>query len=163
MYIHYWELLASNYESYVIKIMQYTPKNLKFTKSQKLKTSNKIHNSNFIGLTKGSIGLKALKRGSLSSVQLTSFKQMLEKSTKKLGFIFFNVFPSIPMSAKALKTRMGRGKGGVDKYIIKIKPGTVLFEIETLSVNVAKKAFLLLQKKIPFETKIILEKKNYGI
>ena len=88
---------------------------------------------------------------------------MLEKSTKKLGFIFFNVFPSIPVSAKALKTRMGLGKGLIDKNIIKIKPGTVLFEIETLSVNVAKKAFLLLQKKIPFETKIILEKKNYGI
>lgn len=155
--------MGLNFEFYEIKIMQYVPKKLKFTKSQKLKTSNKINNNNSSGLIKGSIGLKALKEGSLSSLQLTSFKQTLEKNIKKSGFVFFNIFPTIPTSAKALKTRMGRGKGGVDKYITKIKPGTVLFEIETLSVNVAKKAFLLVQKKIPFKTKLILEKKNYAI
>ena len=143
--------------------MQYIPKKLNFLKSQKLKLSNKISNNLLIKLTKGSIGLVALTGGSLSSKQLISFKQMLEKNIKKSGFIFFNVFPHIPVTAKSVKTRMGRGKGSVDKYIVKIKPGTVLFEIETLSIKKAQKAFVLIKNKIPFKTKTILEKKNYEV
>ena len=133
-------------------------KKSKFIKQQKGKSFNKISNNVSVNLlTKGRIGLKALDHGRISATQLITLKQTLNKYIKKKGRVFFNIFPHTPVTKKPIKVRMGKGKGGVDHYIVKVKPGLVLCEIETDIEALGKKALSLSQIKMPFKTKIIYE------
>ena len=134
------------------------PKKSKFIKQQKGKSFNKISNNVSVNLlTKGRIGLKALDHGRISATQLITLKQTLNKYIKKKGRVFLNIFPHTPVTKKPIKVRMGKGKGGVDHYIVKVKPGLVLCEIETDIEALGKKALSLSQIKLPFKTKIIYE------
>jgi len=133
--------------SYMILI----PRKSKFKKQQKGKsfnringTSNKCHCLHF-----GSIGLKSLSFGRLTSSQIESVRQSISKIIKKLGKIKTNIFADTPISKKPIEVRMGKGKGSVDHWIFKVKAGTILFEIETNSILLAVKALRLGQIRLP--------------
>ena len=138
--------------------MLFVPKKTKFLKHHKGKTFIKIANkvSNIL-LSKGSIGLKSLEFGNLSSKQVLTLKQTLNKYIKKKGRIFINIFPHQSITRKATKSRMGKGKGKVDFYAVKVKPGTCICEIESLNLALSKKALSAVKIKLPFKTKIIHE------
>lgn len=136
----------------------FTPKKSKFTKQQKGRAFNKINKDLSLNPLKyGCIGLKALEAGRISSTQLLALRQTLNKHIKKKGRIFLNIFPHTPITNKPIKVRMGKGKGSVDHYVAKIQPGLLLCEIETASINLAKKALILVQNKLPLKTKLIFE------
>mgnify|MGYP001063721887 FL=1 len=136
------------------------PKKLKFLKFQKGKAFNKVTSSRELRF--GSMGIKALEAGRISSSQLFALKQTLNKYIKKNGKIFLNIFPHTPITRKAVKVRMGKGKGSVDHYVYKVKPGTIICEIETKDTSLAEKALRQGRRKISLLTKLITELNNYA-
>lgn len=135
------------------------PKQKKYKKEQKGKNFNLI--GPIVGLNRlkfGSIGLISLSVGRLSSKQIDSMQQTINKIIKKLGSLHLNIFPHTPISKKPIEVRMGKGKGMVDHWIFKVKSGTILCEVETSTFSVGVKAIETAQIKLPFKTKIIYNK-----
>lgn len=131
-------------------------KQKKYKKEQKGKNF-KIVNS-IAGLDRlkyGSIGLVSLSSGRLTSKQIESMQQTINKIMKKLGFLRLNIFPFTPISKKPIEVRMGKGKGMVDHWVFKVKFGTLLCEVETSSFSVGLLAIKAAQIKLPLKTKII--------
>ena len=125
--------------------MSYIPSNSKYKKQQKGKSSRRINKSNqFFQLRFGSIGLKAVSWGFLQSKEIKTVHQILNKVLKKRGFIKINIYPQTSISKKPLEIRMGKGKGNVNNWIVKVKPGTVLLEIETEFKSLAVKGLKLI-------------------
>ena len=134
----------------------FTPKKSKFKKQQKGKFFNHINSPVAADqLCFGSLGLKAVSFNRMTSKQTETMRQSLSKLIKKTGKIIINIFPNVPISQKPLEVRMGKGKGSVSHWAFKVKPGFILCEIITDQMKVAKKALLLLKKKLNIKTKII--------
>lgn len=134
----------------------FIPKKFKFKKQQKGRVSNRI-NSAIVSdqLHFGSLGLKAMSFGRITSKQVETMRQSLSKSIRKTGRLVVNFFPNQPISQKPLEVRMGKGKGNLDHWVFKIKPGFILCEIITDQIKTARKALILLKKKMNIKTKII--------
>jgi len=134
-----------------------TPRRFKFKKQQKGRAFNKINSTStdFYSLNFGSVGLKAISSGRLTSKQIESVRQCISKVIKKLGSVKINVFPDTPISKKPIEVRMGKGKGNVDHWVFKVRPGFVLYEVETDSIAIAIKALESGQIRLPIKTKII--------
>jgi large subunit ribosomal protein L16 len=84
-------------------------------------------------------------------------ERSLSKKIKKQGRVKVNIFPDTPISKKPIEVRMGKGKGNVDHWVFKVKPGFILFEVETSSISTAIKALEAGQIRLPIKTKIILD------
>jgi len=138
-------------------VMLFTPKKSKFKKYQKGKSFKRITKTcSFIYPRKGSVALKSLEFGRLTSKQIDSIKQSITKIIKKAGKLFINVFPQTAVSKKPLEIRMGKGKGSVDHWVFRAKPGSILVEVETNYVSTAIKALNRASIRLPIKTKIIL-------
>lgn len=136
--------------------MLFTPKKFKFKKKQKGKRLNTITKVSSISrLGYGRIGLRSLSSGHMNSKQINSLRQTINKIIKKRGKLKINIFPNTPISKKPLEVRMGKGKGNVDRWIFKVRSGTILCEIQINSLLIGAKALKLAQYKIPVKTKII--------
>jgi large subunit ribosomal protein L16 len=134
----------------------YTPKKFKFKKQQKGTLPNYIRSSVVSDqLHFGSLGLKAMSFGRVTSKQIETMRQFLNKLIRKTGRVVINFFPNQPITQKPLEVRMGKGKGSVSHWAFKVKPGLFLCEIITDQTKVAKKALNLLKKKISTKTKIV--------
>jgi large subunit ribosomal protein L16 len=136
--------------------MLFIPKKSKFKKRQKgkkLNTINKVCTINKLNF--GRLGLKAMNCGHMTSKQLSSLRQTINKVIKKKGKLKINIFPNTPITKKPLEVRMGKGKGNIDRWVFKVRSGTILCEIETTSLITGLQALKLAQFKIPIRTKII--------
>nr|YP_010377343.1 ribosomal protein L16 [Helicotheca tamesis]QYB23030.1 ribosomal protein L16 [Helicotheca tamesis] len=129
------------------------PKKFKFKKVQK-GTSSKIQYKS-TKLKFGLIGLKANQSGRITSKQLEAARQAIVRKIKRKGKLWINVFPNIPVTKKPTETRMGKGKGNVDYWVVKIKIGTILFELDGIKSNKAKTAFKTGKAKLPIKTVVI--------
>ncbi len=129
------------------------PKRTKYRKVMKGRNRGKSFNGN--ALNDGDIGFKATEAGRIDSRQIEAARISMTRHIKRQGKIWIRVFPSKPLTAKPLETRMGKGKGGVDKWVMNIKPGRVIFEMAGVDHDVAREALRLGQAKLPFKTKII--------
>jgi large subunit ribosomal protein L16 len=136
----------------------YIPKNTKFKKQRKGRLPANIKkNKNFELLKQGTIGLKLIDFGRIESDQLKASWEALKKVLKKRGAISLNLVSDTPVSKKPIEIRMGKGKGAVHHWVAKVRPGTLLFEIETTETVLAIKALKAAQLRLPLKTKIILE------
>ena len=139
--------------------MKYIPLKIKYKKQFKGKTfTNIFKNTLPFNLLTGSIGLKAIENGLLTSKNFESLRQSIKKILKKTGFIKFIGFPQTPKTKKPLEIRMGKGKGNVDHWVYKVQPGAMLCEIHTIYLSTALKALRNAQFKLPIKTKIIKDK-----
>lgn len=137
----------------------FIPKKTKFKKQRKGKSFLKIYKNTEkqnIFKTPNKIYLKALSAGRISSQHLVTCKQTITKIIKKYGRLNINAFANTPITKKPLEIRMGKGKGNVDHWVYKIKPGKILFEIIITHKKLGIKAFKLAQNKLPINTKILL-------
>lgn len=137
--------------------MLYIPKKSKFKKFHKGKKLLRVQNKiNILSLIKN-LSLKSVEPGRLNSRQIITLKQTINKLIKKRGKNFIKIFPTIGISKKPREIRMGKGKGIVDHWVFKVKAGTLLCEMFLTSFSLVKgiKALKLVQKKLPFQTKII--------
>jgi len=131
------------------------PAKTKYRKSQK--GGKKILGvaSNGNNLKFGSFGLKALEPSKLNSKQIESARKVITRYMKRSGKLWIMVFPHTPVTKKPAEVRMGSGKGSVEYYIAKIKPGRVIFEIDGIDNESAQNALLKASSKLPFKSKII--------
>ena len=106
-------------------------------------------------LSFGQFGLKALGRGWLTAIQIEAARVALSRNLKRGGKVWIRVFPDKPFTKKPAETRMGKGKGSPEYYVVVVKPGRILFELEGVSEEMAKESFRLCAYKIPMRTKFI--------
>ncbi len=132
-----------------------TPAKTKYRKAQK--GGKKILGVSCSGNTLkfGSFGLKALEPSKLNSKQIESARKVITRYMKRSGKLWIMVFPHTPVTRKPAEVRMGSGKGNVEYYIAKIKPGRIIFEIDGIDNDSAQNALLKASSKLPFKSKII--------
>ena len=103
----------------------------------------------------GSFGLKALEPSKLNSKQIESARKVITRYMKRAGKLWIMVFPHTPVTKKPAEVRMGSGKGNVEYYIAKIKPGRIIFEIDGIDNESANNALMKAASKLPFKSKIV--------
>ena len=103
----------------------------------------------------GEYALKAVEAGRVNSRQIEAARIALTRFVKRQGKTWIRVFPDKPLTKKPLETRMGKGKGGVEEWVMNIKPGRILFEMTGVDEAMAKQALTLAMHKLPFKSKFI--------
>ena len=130
------------------------PKRTKFRKMFKGKNRGFAQSGNKVSF--GEYGLKATERGRVSARQIEAARRAMTRKVKRTGKIWIRIFPDVPISSKPLEVRMGKGKGNVDYWCSKVQPGTVLYEMEGVSEEVAREAFRLAANKLPIKTTFVI-------
>ncbi len=129
------------------------PKKTKYRKEHKRRRGGKA--SRTLNISFGSYGLKAITECWVSSRQIESARRVIAKYIKKNGKLWIRVFPDKPVTNHSGEMPMGKGKGALDHYVAIVKPGTVMFEVEGLDEETAKKALTLAAHKLPLKAKFI--------
>ncbi len=129
------------------------PKRTKFRKYQKGRNRGLAQNGNKVSF--GEFGLKAVARGRVTARQIEAARRAMTRHIKRGGKIWIRVFPDTPISTKPLEVRMGKGKGNVDYWVAKIQPGSVLYEMEGVTEELAREAFQLAAAKLPIKTTFV--------
>ncbi len=106
-------------------------------------------------LSFGEYGLKAQGRGWLSANQIEAARRAITHSIKRGGKVWVRVFPDKPVTARPAGQRMGGGKGDVDRYVVVVTPGRILFEVAGVPEELVTEAFDRAAAKLPFKTKIV--------
>lgn len=103
----------------------------------------------------GTYGLKAVGRCRLTARQIEAARRAMSRAVKRQGKIWIRVFPDKPITEKPLEVRMGKGKGNVEYWVALIQPGKVLYEMDGVSEEVARNAFVLAAAKLPVKTTFV--------
>ena len=103
----------------------------------------------------GEYALKAVEAGRVNSRQIEAARIALTRFVKRQGKTWIRVFPDKPLTKKPLETRMGKGKGGVEEWVMNIKPGRILFEMTGVDEAMARQALSLAMHKLSFKSKFI--------
>ena len=111
--------------------------------------------SRAITLNYGQFGLKALEPERIIGKQIESARVALTRYMKRTGKVWTRIFPNIPVSKKPTEVRMGKGKGSPEYYACRVKPGRILFELDGITEDLAKRAFELGAAKLPIQTKFV--------
>ncbi len=117
-------------------------------------TSGRIA-SRLLKVSFGSHGLKAITGKWVTSRQIEAARKVLTRFVKKGGKIWIRIFPDKPVTLKGAETPMGKGKGSVDHYVVDVKPGAVMFEIDGVSEKDAVEGLTLAGHKLPVKCKVI--------
>jgi large subunit ribosomal protein L16 len=133
--------------------MPLTPSRTKYRKSQKGSLAGNAKGGNSIAF--GEFAIQALDRGYFSSSQIEAARVAITRHMRRRGKVWIRVFPHKPVTKKPLETRMGKGKGPVEYYVAAIKPGTILFEVSGVTLNVAREAMRLADNKIPIRCRFV--------
>jgi len=104
----------------------------------------------------GEFGLKAAERGRVTARQIEAARRAMTRAVKRGGKIWIRIFPDVPISSKPLEVRMGKGKGNVDYWVSKVQPGSMLYEMEGVSEELAREAFRLAANKLPIKTTFVI-------
>jgi len=104
----------------------------------------------------GSFGLKAIQPERVTARQIEAARRAMTREMKRQGRVWIRVFPDVPISSKPTEVRMGKGKGSVDYWAAKVKPGRIMFEIDGVSETVAREALRLAAMKLPIKTRVVV-------
>jgi len=132
------------------------PKRTKFRKQQKGRNRGLAQRGNTVSF--GEYGLKAVTRGRLTARQIEAGRRAMTRHIKRGGKTWIRVFPDKPVSKKPVEVRMGKGKGNVEYWVAQVQPGTMLYEMEGVSREVAQEAFRLAASKLPVQTTFVERK-----
>ena len=129
------------------------PKKTRFRKAFK----GRIHGNAKGGfaLNFGEFGLKAMEPERVTARQIEAARRALTRHMKRSGRVWIRMFPDVPVSKKPLEVRMGSGKGTPELWVARVKPGRILFEIDGVSVEVAKQSLALAAAKLPIKTRFV--------
>jgi len=103
----------------------------------------------------GQFGLKAMEPERVTARQIEAARRALTRHMKRAGRVWIRIFPDVPVSKKPLEVRMGSGKGAPELWVVRIKPGRILFEVDGIPVQLAKEALALAAAKLPIKTRFI--------
>lgn len=129
------------------------PKRTKFRKQFKGRNRGLAATGNKVSF--GEYGLKSTSRGRLTARQIEAARRAMTRHIKRGGKIWIRVFPDKPISKKPLEVRQGKGKGSVEYWVAQIQPGSMLYEMEGVSEELAREAFKLAAAKLPCATTFV--------
>ncbi len=129
------------------------PKRTKYRKVMKGRNRGKAHRGSTISF--GEIALKAVEAGQIDSRQIEAARIAMTRHVKREAKTWIRVFPDKPLTKKPLETRMGKGKGAVEKWVMNVKPGRIIFEMAGVKEKLAREALTLAMHKLPFKTKVV--------
>lgn len=140
--------------------MPLMPKKTKYRKQQKGRNRGKATRGNKV--VYGEYGIQALELGEITSNQIEAARVAMTRHIKRGGKVWINIFPDKPLTAKPIGTRMGKGKGSVERWVARVKPGRVMFEIAGVSEDVAREALRLAGSKLSVKTKFVKKETEIG-
>jgi len=133
------------------------PKKVKFRKWQRGRKNPKKLRLAIKGnkLIFGSFGLKSEESGEIKVNQLEAARKAISRFIQKSGKVWIRIFPDKPLTAKPAEVGMGKGKGDPVGFVARVKPGTIIFEVDGLGENISKEALRKAGAKLPVKTKIV--------
>jgi large subunit ribosomal protein L16 len=129
------------------------PKRIKFRKMFKGRTKGIAKRGSRVSF--GEFGLMSLEPGWITNRQIEASRVAMTREMKRGGKVWIRIFPDKPITKKPAETRMGKGKGNPEGWVAVVKPGRVLFELEGIPEDLAKKALVLGQAKLPVRTRFV--------
>ncbi|MEL6799435.1 MAG: 50S ribosomal protein L16 [Pseudomonadota bacterium] len=130
------------------------PKRTKFRKMFKGRIKGQAKGGS--DLTFGTYGLKAVEPERITARQIEAARRAMTRHMKRQGRVWIRIFPDTPITAKPIEVRMGKGKGSVDRWAAKVKPGRIMFEIDGVTEGVAREALRLAAMKLPVKTRTVV-------
>jgi large subunit ribosomal protein L16 len=129
------------------------PKRTKYRKAHK----GRIHGVAKGGaeLNFGAFGLKSLEPNRVTAREIEASRRAITRAMKRAGRVWIRVFPDVPVSKKPTEVRMGKGKGTPEYWVVRVKPGRIMFEIDGVTDEVAREALALGAAKLSVRTKIV--------
>jgi len=132
-----------------------TPKKVKHRKWQKGRRIGKGKETRGNEISFGTYALKSMGQCWLTSRQIEAARRAMTRHIQRGGKIWIRVFPDKPVTKKGIEVPMGGGKGSVDHYVMPIKPGRIIFEMDGVPEELAKEAMRKASHKLPIKTKFI--------
>ncbi len=132
-----------------------TPNRMKFRKVRKGKIRGVATAGHYISF--GDYALQAQGHERITSRQIESARQAMTRYIKRGGRIWIRIFPHTPVTRKPQDVKMGSGKGSPEFFVAKVKPGTIMFEMQGVQEEVAREAMRLAAHKLPVKTKFLVK------
>ena len=130
------------------------PKRTKFRKQHKGRIKGVAKGGSDLNF--GTYGLKALQPERITARQIEAARRAMTRHMKRQGRVWIRIFPDVPVTSKPVEVRMGKGKGSVDFWAAKVKPGRIMFEIDGVGEDVAREALRLAAMKLPIKTRVVV-------
>jgi len=129
------------------------PKRMKFRKAHKGRIHGKAKGGTMLNF--GAYGLKALTPERVTARQIEAARRAMTRHMKRAGRVWIRIFPDVPVTQKPAEVRQGKGKGNPEFWVARVKPGRIMFEVDGVPLDVAKKAFELAAAKLPLKTRFV--------
>src|SRR6266571_3501783 len=129
------------------------PKKVKYRKQQRGRMTGKAWRGSTISF--GEYGLKALECGWITDRQIEAARVAMTRFIKRGGKVWIRLFPDKPITKKPAETRMGKGKGAPEQWVVVIRPGKIMFEMEGVPFGIASEALRLASHKLPLRTRLV--------
>ena len=126
------------------------PAKPKFRKQHKGRIHGKTQSGSKLNF--GGYGLKATSPGRIKARQIEAARRAITREMQREGRVWIRIFPDVPVTKKPAEVRMGKGKGSVEFWVSRIHPGRILFEVDGISEDIAKKALMLGAAKLPVKS-----------
>ena len=136
------------------------PKRVKRRKTHKGKMRGKAYRGSKVSF--GEFGLQTVDPGWISNRQIESARVAITRHVKRGGKVWIRIFPDKPLTKKPAETRMGKGKGNPEEWVAVVKPGRVMFELEGVTEEVARRAMELASHKLPVRTRFVVRDRQLG-
>ncbi|HEY1795422.1 MAG TPA: 50S ribosomal protein L16 [Stellaceae bacterium] len=138
-----------------------SPKRTKYRKAHK----GRVHGlaKGGTALNFGAFGMKASEPGRITARQIEAARRAITRHIRRVGRVWIRVFPDVPVSSKPAEVRMGSGKGSPEFWIARVKPGRIMFELDGVTVDVAREAFELASAKLPIATRFVARLGEEGV
>jgi len=133
--------------------MALIPNRTKYRKVQKGRIRGKAKRGDTISF--GDYAIQTLDRGRITSQQIEAARIAINRYLKRKGKVWIRIFPQKPVTKKPAETRMGKGKGNVEKWVAVVRPGNILYEVSGCPISVAREAMRLADAKLPVSCRFI--------
>ncbi len=130
-----------------------SPKRTKYRKAHKGRIKGNATTG--ISIAFGQFGLKAQEAERITARQIEAARRAIVRHVKRQGKIWIRVFPDVPVSGKPAEVRMGKGKGSPEYWVVRVKPGRIMFEMDGVTEPIARRAMELAAAKLPIKTKFV--------
>lgn len=130
------------------------PKRMKYRKQMRGRMKGKATRG--VTVEFGEYGLQALEPAWITARQIEAARRAIVRHVRRRGKYWIRIFPDKPVTAKPAETRMGKGKGSVDRYVAVVKPGRIMFELSGVSENLAREAMRLASHKLPIKCQFVM-------
>ena len=129
------------------------PKRIKYRKQQKGRLRGAAHRGNKVSF--GDYALQAVEPGWITNRQIEAARVAMTRHIKRGGKVWIRIFPDKPLTQKPAETRMGKGKGNPEYWVAPVKPGRVMFELEGVDIELARRAMQLASATLPVKTRFL--------